>query len=83
MLSHFSEDDRKALKEIFGIDLDDATDSWKIGEKCKPAMERIKEMGSDAIGKEFKATRERIQEIEAKAMEKLRKSRDNPPDDVA
>lgn len=37
----------------------------------------------DEVGKDFKITRERIKQIEAKALRKLERSGDKPPDDVA
>ncbi len=64
MLSDFSDEDKKALKEIFGVDFD-------------------KEMNPGEIGRDLWAMRRRIREIEEKAFELLRKSEEEPPDDIA
>ncbi len=83
MPSRFSDDERSALKKIFGPGVYEGLDSGEIVNCLKTAMERKKKKDSGQIGRDFEATRKRIREIEAAAMKKLMNSRDNPPDDVA
>ncbi len=55
----------------------------KSREWLKRIADDLENMEAFEVDKDFAVTRERIRQIEAKAMQLLKKMRNNPPDDVA
>ncbi len=77
------EDKKNQLKETTKKILQRLTDNEKKGLRERLGIGTDKEIDLEKIGKDFKITRERIREIEAKALRKIKKMRDDLPDDVA